>query len=63
MGRDLALIANPTSGRGKAGRLLPQATERLQALGCAVDVLTSRSAGHATELADEAARTHEAVVA
>lgn len=63
MGRDLALVLNPTSGRGKAGRLRPSVEERLRALGCTVETLVSRSASHATALGSEAASRHEAVVA
>lgn len=62
-GRDLALIVNPTSGRGKAARLLPRIEERLRAVGCSVTTRESRSASHATELAAEAAARHEVVVA
>lgn len=60
---EVALVVNPTSGRGKAGRILPQVEERLRAAGATVEVLRSKSAGHATELAREAARRHGTVVA
>jgi YegS/Rv2252/BmrU family lipid kinase len=61
--RDLALIFNPTSGRGKAARLRPEIEARLAGLGCSVETLASRSASHATELAAAAAERHPAVVA
>ncbi|MCA1832683.1 MAG: sphingosine kinase, partial [Actinobacteria bacterium] len=63
MARDLALICNPTSGRGKTARLRPQIEARLAELGCSIEVLESRSAAHATELAAAASVGHEAVVA
>jgi diacylglycerol kinase (ATP) len=61
--RDLAIVVNPGSGRGKAGRLLDPVCERLRAAGGSVEVLASRSAEHATELARAAAERHPAVVA
>jgi len=63
VGRDLALVLNPTSGRGKAGRLRPQIEARLRDLGCSVETLVSTSAEHAVELAAGAATRHEVVVA
>lgn len=59
----MAIVVNPTSGRGKAGRLLGPVVERLQAAGVSPEVLRSRSAAHATDLAREAAGRHEVVVA
>jgi diacylglycerol kinase (ATP) len=61
--RDLALIVNPGSGRGKAGRLIEPVRERLRAGGVETEVLISRSPEHATELARAAAARHETVVA
>lgn len=63
MSRDVAIVLNPTAGRGKAGRLLEPVLERLRAGGVAAEVLRSTSAAHATELAREAAGRHETVVA
>ena len=63
MARDIALIVKPSSGRGKAGRSLESIRDHLASLGAAVEVLTSRSAAHATELASEASRRHPVVAA
>jgi diacylglycerol kinase (ATP) len=61
--RDLALIFNPTAGRGKAARLGDDVVARLRSLGCDVEVFASSSASHATELAHAASSSHETVVA
>lgn len=47
----IAIIANPASGRGRGAAVLAEATARLQALGCAVEVLESTAPGHAVKLA------------
>jgi YegS/Rv2252/BmrU family lipid kinase len=62
-GRSVGLIVNPTSGRGKAARILPDLRARLTALGCEAEVLFSESADHASELAASAAARHEVVAA
>ena len=62
-GRSAGLIVNPTSGRGKAARVVPELRARLSGLGCEAEVLFSESAGHASELAAAAASRHEVVVA
>ena len=62
-GRTAGLIVNPTSGRGKAARILPELRARLAALGCDAEVLTSESAAHASQLAAAAADGPEVVVA
>jgi YegS/Rv2252/BmrU family lipid kinase len=62
-GRSVGLVVNPTSGRGKAARILPALRERLSALGCDAEVLPSRSAEHASELAAGASSRHEVVAA
>ena len=62
-GRSVGLVVNPTSGRGKAGRLLPEIRARLISMGCEAEVYTSASAAHASELAAEASRRHEVVAA
>lgn len=54
MRRDIALLANPGSGRGRGGTLLGPVVERLGARGVAVRVLTAGSAAAATELAAKA---------
>lgn len=63
MARSIALIANPSSGRGRVGRFLPRIEQRLRDAGATVRTLTSRSPAHATELAAEAARDGEIVAA
>ncbi len=63
MPRELALVYNPTAGRGKAARLVDDVAARLRSLGCTVEVHASSSATHAVELAHAAAASHEAVVA
>ncbi|MGH2786199.1 MAG: diacylglycerol/lipid kinase family protein [Actinomycetota bacterium] len=62
-GRSVGLVVNPTSGRGKAARILPELHARLVSMRCDVEVLTSSSAGHASELAAGAAGRHEVVAA
>ena len=61
--RSIALIANPTSGRGRVGRFLPQIEQRLREAGATVQTMISRSPSHAVELAGEAASRHEVVAA
>lgn len=62
-GRSVGLVVNPSSGRGKAARILPEVRARLAGMGCDVEVLESRSAEHASELAADAASRHEVVAA
>ena len=50
----LALIANPTSGRGKGARLAPEAELLLRARGVETVTLWSASAGDVERLAREA---------
>jgi len=54
--RRLAAIFNPTSGGGRFRRDLPLITGSLRGLGFEVDELPTEHAGHATELARDAAR-------
>lgn len=61
--RSVGLVVNPSSGRGRAGRIAPKIGERLVARGCSVETLTSTSAGHASELAAQAAAKHDVVAA
>lgn len=49
--RHLALLANPTSGRGRGGRLVGPVAERLRAGGARVDVLVGADADAAYDLA------------
>lgn len=62
-GRSVGLIVNPTSGRGKAGRIVAEARARLVSMGCDVEVSASDSAMHASELAAAASGRHEVVAA
>lgn len=62
-GRSVGLVVNPTSGRGKAARILPDVLARLTGMGCDVEMLESRSAAHASELGAAAASRHEVVAA
>lgn len=63
MGRSVALVVNPTSGRGRAGRLAVAVRDRIRSLGAEVEVLASASPDHATEIASEAAGRHDVVAA
>ncbi|MEV5966321.1 YegS/Rv2252/BmrU family lipid kinase [Kribbella sp. NPDC051952] len=56
MSRRIALVVNPTSGRGLGARLAPVVRERLAAAGLTVDV-------HATTCADDVGRISAEVVA
>jgi diacylglycerol kinase (ATP) len=60
----VALIVNPTSGKGRGARSGSVAAARLRELGVGVHELTSRDAAHVRELADRAVTEgHDAVVA
>ncbi len=59
----MAVVANPASGRGRVGRILPGALARLRESSLDVEVIHSRSAAHATEAAAAAATRHPVVVA
>jgi len=48
--RKLELIVNPSAGRGRAGRLLPQVLERLRGAGFAVEPRLTSAPGEATVL-------------
>jgi len=50
------LICNPTAGRGRAGRLLPDVQALLGELGIKADVVLTRAAREATTLAAQAAQ-------
>ena len=56
MGRTIALVVNPTSGRGLGARIAPVVRERLAAAGLTVDV-------HATTCAEDVGRISAEVVA
>jgi diacylglycerol kinase (ATP) len=51
---DLALLVNPTAGKGRAGRSLPAVEDRLRARGLSVRTLVGRDAADAEQLAREA---------
>ncbi|MEU4451002.1 YegS/Rv2252/BmrU family lipid kinase [Nocardioides sp. NPDC023903] len=55
MTRQIALLANPTAGRGHADQILDAVTARLAASGAVVDHLIGDDAEHALELARKAA--------
>ncbi|HEY9392988.1 MAG TPA: YegS/Rv2252/BmrU family lipid kinase [Nocardioides sp.] len=55
MTRQIALLANPTAGRGHADQILDAVTARLAASGAAVKHLIGDDAEHALELARKAA--------
>ena len=42
----IRVVANPSSGKGRAGRQLPLVLETLDGLGLAYDVVTTRDAAH-----------------
>ena len=54
MGQTYLAIANPAAGGGRNGELLASALRRLRDAGLDVTVATTRSAGHATEIARDA---------
>jgi YegS/Rv2252/BmrU family lipid kinase len=59
----VCLIVNPAAGGGKAGRLAPDVERALAGHGLTVRREETRDVGHARELAREAARAGETVVA
>lgn len=63
MAAPVCLIVNPAAGGGKAGRLAPEVERRLREHGLAVRSVQTRDLDHARELAAEAARAGETVVA
>jgi diacylglycerol kinase (ATP) len=58
----LTVVVNPTSGRGRAARFLPQVRERLRALGGTVEVVISEDTDHAAKLSRQAAEAGSAIV-
>ncbi len=54
MGQTYLAIANPAAGGGRSRKLLGSALNRLRDAGLNVTVATTRSAGHATEIARDA---------
>ncbi|WP_433045574.1 diacylglycerol kinase [Dactylosporangium sp. CS-033363] len=60
---NIALLANPTAGKGRRASLLPAVEERLAAGGATVEVLAAGSQQEAREQAREAVRRCDALVA
>lgn len=61
--RPICLIVNPSAGGGRAGRLAPSVEQALAGHGLRVRRVDTRHLDHARELAGEAARADETVVA
>jgi diacylglycerol kinase (ATP) len=62
--RRIALLVNPTSGKGRGGRLLEPVADRLRSSGLAVDLVTGRDADEAFDrVRDRVAAGVDAVVA
>lgn len=59
----LALVVNPSAGKGRAGRVLPEVTGRLRDAGFAVDLWLSRDFDEARRLTARAARQQPDVLA
>jgi len=51
VGKNYLAIVNPAAGGGRSSKLLTPALDRLKAAGIQVDAASTRSRGHATELA------------
>ena len=56
MNGPFGLVVNPAAGRGRALRILPEATAALDAAGAAYHVTESASLDHARDLAARAAQ-------
>ena len=63
MAAPVCLIVNPAAGGGRAGRVAPDVERALRGHGLRVRRVDTRHLDHARELADEAARAGETVVA
>lgn len=63
MAPSLVVIVNPTSGRGRSGKILPRVREALAASGVDHDVRLSRSPLDPPRMAEEAAREGARIVA
>lgn len=63
MPKPVCLIVNPAAGGGKAGRVAPAVERELRGHGLSVRRVETRHLDHARELAAEAARNEETVVA
>ena len=62
LGRDVALLCNPSAGGGRAARVLPQVEAELRALRIAFHTETTRDLDHGCALAAGAARAGKLVV-
>ncbi len=60
--RPIAVLLNPSSGGGRAGRLRPQLERKLRDFGAGVELFVSESEEHLRRLLAECARSHRAVV-
>jgi diacylglycerol kinase (ATP) len=63
LGRSILIIANPSAGRGQAGRGAEAARERLATLGMRAEVYRTMGSGDAERAAREAAVSFDVVVA
>jgi diacylglycerol kinase (ATP) len=63
LGAPVVVVANPTAGRGKAGRLIGKVDARLHALGVAHEIRVSESAEDLEELARTCANEGAEIVA
>src|ERR687893_133881 len=61
--RPLCLIVNPSAGRGRAARLLPQVEQALRARGMSFRVERTHSLAHSRELARDALAAGEVAAA
>lgn len=59
----VAVVANPTSGRGKGAKLIPKVDQLLMSLGVQHEMLVSRNASEAEQLAAKAAADGVDIVA
>lgn len=59
----IKIILNPTAGRGYGDRIEPEIRQLFDSEGIPFDLVRTQRPGHAIELAQEAAKVHEVVVA
>ncbi|MGI8459283.1 MAG: diacylglycerol/lipid kinase family protein [Propionibacteriaceae bacterium] len=62
-GRSVALVVNPTAGRGQAAKLLPEIIRRIEGHGADLEVRVGRDFADARALVDRSAEEHPDVVA
>jgi diacylglycerol kinase (ATP) len=63
MGSRVVVIVNPTSGRGRSGKLLPEIRQEIHTLGLDAEVRVSRSAEDPPRIARESAEAGAEIVA